>query len=207
MDDGRLDAEGGDLGPQGLGEAVEGELARAVVPLEGQADQAGDGADQDDLARAARAHARKHGLDDAQSAEIVGVELELAFGDGRRLDGAGHAHAGAMHDRIDAALAGEDGCDAAFDGRVVGHVHRDVRPVVDLGGRAAGAVDDVAGRPREQVGAGPAEARGTAGDKNDGLQNVRLHQGYRFVCPTLVQDATRQRRYDIRRVLPVTVRE
>ncbi len=103
LDDGDVDAERGEFGGEGFGEAFDGELGGVVEAPAGAADEAADGGEIEDVAAALFAEVRQEGAGDVDEAEDVGVEdrHELVFGD--LFEGSGDAVAGVVDEDVDAA--------------------------------------------------------------------------------------------------------
>ncbi len=104
LEQGHTDAEGAQLTGQCLRVALERELARAVVRLERQADDAANGAD-DDHASATLAQMWQGGPHRAIDAEEVGLELRASLLGRRVLHGTGQPPARRGDQGVEASLA------------------------------------------------------------------------------------------------------
>jgi hypothetical protein len=174
LDGGDADVEMGELEGHGFGETFDGELGGIVNAPAGQADEAADGGEIDDVAALLPTEMGEHGAGDAEKAEDVGFVDGGDFGVAGFLDSAEEAVAGIVDQDVDAAEA-FDGCfDHAGDVGFVVEIHGDGEEAVggfrelcgDFFGLARGGDDGVS---TLESGADEfmAEALGGAGDEPD----------------------------------------
>ena len=122
FDHGDGDAEAADLGAEGLGEALDGELGGGIEALPREAHDATDGAEVDDLATARLSHVGQHGLAEVDTAHEVGAHLEVYLLGGGELEGTADTHAGIVDEDVDAACLASNGVDDGGHLRAVAHV-------------------------------------------------------------------------------------
>ena len=122
LDDGDMDAERSEFRGERLREAFDGELAGVVVAPAGQADEAADGGEIDDVAAALLAEVRQKRTSDAHQAEDIGLEHghELVFGD--LFDRARETIARVVDEHIDRTEAGDGLGDDRVNLRGVGDI-------------------------------------------------------------------------------------
>ncbi len=119
-------AEAPYLGRQGLTETLDGEFRGRVEPLVRQPHHTAYRAEVDNLAAARLAHVRQHGLAHIDAAHEVGSHLEVDFLLGGQLQGAADAHAGVVHQHIDATFLYNNLIDNGLYLTAVAHVAGEV---------------------------------------------------------------------------------
>lgn len=99
----RPQAQGLDLLPQGLGEAVQGGLARGIEAVPGHTRRPVHGGDVDDRPAATTAHRGQHGPGECHGAEEVDLEDRAVIGLVLFLDGADDVDTRVVDEDVDAA--------------------------------------------------------------------------------------------------------
>ncbi len=171
--DGDLDAEGVELFSEGLAEAHLGELAGAVDAFVGNAGEACDGGDEDDIAGALLQEGGENSLREDKAAADVAVHHGVEVLQGGVCEGFVVADAGVVDQDVDASVGLERGVAGEFCGGRVGCVAGDGDGVLEVlrellqGFCAARDEDGLSAGGGEECGGGSAEAGAGAGDDGD----------------------------------------
>ncbi|MNS73536.1 hypothetical protein D3C72_1069790 [compost metagenome] len=173
-DSGHVDAERRDFLAQHLADAFQRELAAAVPGDARQGDEAAHGGDVEDVAAAARAHVRQHGLDQRGRTEHVHFELMAQFVQRGFFEDAFVAVAGVVDQHVDGADVGFHAGHQCIDGGGIGDVQQAAEGAtrregfeILTGGFAAHGADHAMAGQQRLLGQGAAEAAADAGDEEE----------------------------------------